>query len=187
MGHGRSAKSSTLGDTAPIARPLRVLVPLIQAEIAAGDAAGLAHYRRAGDLLWEAKAQLGHGEWTAWVLRHFELSQRTAIRYMKLAEIAALNGRRRPFSTLSEAVDPPRAHHQAHAPIHTIITEPDHERHARELRERRIHTLAHQIVGIGFKALAAQHHPDKPGGSDAAMADLNEARTLLRKAIPQWP
>jgi hypothetical protein len=38
---------ATAGDT-QVARPLRVLVPLIKEELAAGYSAGLEHYRRAG-------------------------------------------------------------------------------------------------------------------------------------------
>jgi hypothetical protein len=34
-----------------IARPLKVLVPMIKDEIAAGDEAGLEHYRRAAELI----------------------------------------------------------------------------------------------------------------------------------------
>jgi hypothetical protein len=44
-----------------IARPLKVLVPLIQQDIAAAEAAGLEHYRRAGEMLLEAKEQLAYG------------------------------------------------------------------------------------------------------------------------------
>ena len=50
-------------DERGIARRLRVLVPLIKDELEAGHAAGMEHYRRAGDMLLEAKAQMTHGEW----------------------------------------------------------------------------------------------------------------------------
>lgn len=40
---------------------------------------------RAGDLLNEAKAQAGHGNWTAWVEENCEFSDRTARDYMRLA------------------------------------------------------------------------------------------------------
>jgi hypothetical protein len=70
-----------------IARPLKVLVPLIKVEIATGDRAGLEHYRRAGELLIEAKDQVPWGSWSRWLKTNFELSQRTASRYMQLARI----------------------------------------------------------------------------------------------------
>src|SRR5262249_23358955 len=41
---------------------------------------------KAGELLKEAKAKLPHGEWLSWLKKQCELSQRTAQRYMKLAE-----------------------------------------------------------------------------------------------------
>jgi hypothetical protein len=50
-----------------IARPLKVLVPMIKIEIAAGDEAGLEHYRRAGEMLVEAKDQVPHGSWSRWL------------------------------------------------------------------------------------------------------------------------
>ena len=41
-----------------VARPLKVLVPLIKNELVAGDAAGLEHYRQAGEML---KSRMAHG------------------------------------------------------------------------------------------------------------------------------
>ena len=41
---------------------------------------------KAGELLKEAKAKLPHGEWLSWLKKQCELSQRTAQRYMKLAD-----------------------------------------------------------------------------------------------------
>src|SRR5215475_10536310 len=71
-----------------IARPLKVLVPLIKEEINAGNEAGLEHYQRAGEMLLEAKDQVAHGSWSRWLTKNFELSQSTAGRYMKLARLA---------------------------------------------------------------------------------------------------
>jgi len=41
---------------------------------------------KAGELLKEAKAKMSHGEWLPWLKKQCELSQRTAQRYMKLAD-----------------------------------------------------------------------------------------------------
>jgi DUF3102 family protein len=41
---------------------------------------------KAGELLKEAKAKMPHGEWLLWLKKQCELSQRTAQRYMKLAD-----------------------------------------------------------------------------------------------------
>ena len=46
----------------------------------------LGHARRAGDLLIEAKRQLGHGAWLPWLRKHCtDVSARTAQKYMQLA------------------------------------------------------------------------------------------------------
>src|SRR5215212_4051740 len=44
------------------------------------------HGIRAGELLYEAKSQCKHGEWTPWLQANFEGSVRTAQSYMKLYE-----------------------------------------------------------------------------------------------------
>ena len=72
--------------TQQVARPLKVLVPLIQAELSAANDAGLEHYRRAGEMLVEAKEQVAYGAWGRWLTKNFELSDRTAMRYMRLAQ-----------------------------------------------------------------------------------------------------
>jgi DUF3102 family protein len=179
--------------TGAVARPPRVLVPLIQKELADGQAAGVEHYRRAGELLNEAKAGVSHGEWTAWLVEHFDLSSRTATRYMRLAGQAeeVENGHRRPISTtLSAAVDTPREHHQPawHRPVLHHVARVDTDRLAQEARDVRaeaklVRDLAAEIINIGYKALATRLHPDKRDGSAEAMTRLNRARALLRGAL----
>jgi len=56
---------------------------------------------RAGDLLNEAKAQAGHGNWTAWVEENCEFSGRTAQVYMRLA-----NNRGRVEEMLAKSAEP---------------------------------------------------------------------------------
>jgi hypothetical protein len=46
----------------------------------------LEHARRAGDLLLQAKAAMGHGAWLPWIARNCEFTARTAQRYIELAE-----------------------------------------------------------------------------------------------------
>lgn len=46
----------------------------------------LDHAMRAGDLLIEAKAEIGHGNWQAWIEENFEGSVRRAQEYMRLAK-----------------------------------------------------------------------------------------------------
>lgn len=175
-----------------VARPLRVLVPLIKEELYAGQAAGLEHYRRAGEMLREAKEQVGHGGWGAWLKRNFHLSDRTAHRYMLLArkeEAHNSTPASERYATLSEATDVPRPHHQPawHKPVQQTTARMNldrliQERQGREAERQLVRKLAVQIVDIGYKVLATKLHPDK-GGSSEGMARLVRARDMLRGAI----
>ena len=62
----------------------------------------MAHYRKAGELLLEAKEQVEHGEWTNWVSHNFSLSKRTAEIYMDLASEEKRSALR--FSSLTDFV-----------------------------------------------------------------------------------
>jgi hypothetical protein len=55
---------------------------------AASLRAGLAHALEAGRLLVEAKAAVGHGNWSAWLAAHVAFSERTAQGYMRVARHA---------------------------------------------------------------------------------------------------
>jgi Protein of unknown function (DUF3102) len=56
---------------------------MIKREIELGQAAGLEHYRKAGEMLLEAKAQVEHGGWTTWLQRNFALNITTAQTHLK--------------------------------------------------------------------------------------------------------
>ena len=81
---------TTVEEPGAIARPLRVLIPLIQQDLKdahdAAESAAMPYYRAAGDKLLEAKTQLPHGEFVAWVKRHFNVQIRQAQTYMQLAD-----------------------------------------------------------------------------------------------------
>jgi hypothetical protein len=179
-----------------VARPLKILVPLIREEIELGYKAGIEHYRRAGEMLNEAKEQIPHGEWMAWVRRNFKdssgnaLSHVTAMRYMRLAETDQSN-RRRPFSSLREMVEPSRPHRIVspdwHEPVREAVNRVNVDRLAQEQQSREkesklIHELGIKLIDIGYKVLATQLHPDR-GGSPDAMARLNRVRDRLKAAI----
>jgi len=55
------------------------------AEVTAAAQRGLEHARRAGELLDQAKAQVGHGGWLPWLEANCEVSARTAQAYMRVA------------------------------------------------------------------------------------------------------
>jgi DUF3102 family protein len=177
-----------------VARPLRVLVPLIQEELEAGESAGLEHYRRAGEMLIEAKSQVKHGEWGAWLKRNFTMSAPTAHKYMRLANIPRRGEEFRP-RTLNEAVGDLRrgraerdgAVGVSEKAVRQIVSRVDvdrlaAERQSREREAKLVKDLAHQLIDIGYRVLAAKLHPDH-GGSKEAMARLNAVRSLLKGAV----
>lgn len=175
-------------DDQRVARPLRVLVPLIKDELQQGDAAGLEHYRLAGEMLLEAKEQVEYGEWKAWVARNFELSHSTANRYMAFAE-ESKKTRRRVFTTLSEATEPSRTTHQPawHEQVKQVVDRVDtqtlnlkREELKRGDEREAQRELALQLIDIGYKVLARTLHPDK-GGSRDAMSRLNAVRDRLKQ------
>ena len=168
-----------------IARPLKVLVPMIRDELAAGDEAGLEHYRRAGEMLNEAKGQVPKGSWGRWLTKNFELSQNTAIRYMRLARLSddqepALTSR---GETLYSAIGERRGR-SAWDKVHQAADRVNVERLADERQavadEIKLHReLAIQLIDLGYRALATRLHPDR-GGSKDAMARLTTVRDELK-------
>jgi hypothetical protein len=80
------------------------LVPLIQAELEQAEKLAAPNYRRAGELLIEAKYSIEHGDWTVWLGTNFDLSERTAQRYMQLARGSA--------ETISEMIAAAKAEHR---------------------------------------------------------------------------
>ena len=171
-----------------LTRPLKVLVPLIKEELDAGDTAGIEHYRKAGEMLLEAKEQVAHGEWKGWVQRNFDRRLTTVRYYMRLAEEVKKTPRR-VFTSVRQAVRPDEPSHGPswQQPVREIASRVNvdalaKERQDREKEQRLLQTLSHQLIGIGYKVLASKLHPDK-GGSAEAMARLNKVRDILKGAI----
>src|SRR5262245_19507937 len=115
-----------------VARPLSVLVPLIQDDLQQGREAaaraGLPHYRAAGEKMLEAKLQIRHGEFRAWVTRTFKISYSHAHRYMQLAKTSHAGD----FSSLSDFI------RQTSSPTHH---ERDPVRAQRRQADRDVKTL----------------------------------------------
>ena len=169
-----------------ISRPLKVLVPLIKIELADADEAGLEHYRKAGEMLIEAKDQVAHGSWSRWLTKNFELSQNTALRYMRLARKVEAEPKftaRGEYGSLRRALGdkPSRSAwttvHQAADRIN--VTRLAEERQAREDEIKLHRELAMQLIDLGYRALATRLHPDR-GGSRDAMTRLNLVRDELK-------
>jgi len=171
--------------SAPPARPLRELVPLIREDLQQGreaaERAALPYYRAAGDKLLEAKSQLPHGEFTAWIASNFSIKPRTARYYMDLAEkTAGQNGNALPFSSLSDFI------RKTSSPTHNRrppYQEPWWVREAQRREERtHLRSLLLRLIDAGYRALAIKLHPDK-GGSHEEMAQLTRGRDELRRAV----
>jgi len=185
-----------------VARPLRVLVPLIQEDLQHGreaaERAGMPYYRAAGEKLLEAKAQLKLGEFTPWVKRTFDVSIKQVRIYMSYAE----HSEKEPassFSSLGDFIRKTRANpdYGTYASTKTSWTEPvkqvinridtetlnlKREELKRTDERDAQRQLALQLIDIGYKVLAKTLHPDK-GGSRVAMARLNEVRNRLTQYI----
>lgn len=179
-----------------VARPLKVLIPMIQSELQQGNSAGHEHYRRAGEMLIEAKGQIGHGGWSRWLTKNFDLSERTARAYMQWAREHDQIGSRDadlPYRSLREMrgdterrrEDYQSKQQQDFRRVLRDVARDDfvQERQARDDEVRLHRDLAEELIDIGYRALATRLHPDR-GGSKDAMSRLNRVRDEL-KSIAQ--
>jgi hypothetical protein len=181
-------------ERATVSRPLKVLIPLIQADLEHGDRAGMEFYADAGDKLIEAKesGQVAHGYWGAWIRKNFALSDVTAQRYMRFARLRAENIENRRGATdlprsLREMIgDTKRVqkHRKAESAYKAVLRDLETDLYTQEQQTRtdevRLHReIALELIDVGFKALATRLHPDR-GGSKEAMARLNRVRVELQ-------
>lgn len=192
---------TTATGTKVVIRPLHVLVPLIRSELEQAEQASkratMPYYQSVGQKLLEAKGQLSHGEFTPWLKRTFGISPSTAQQYMKLAvttrdmqneEITSFKSmndfHRQTGDSKYRDVTTRRGWHE---PVKDVLNKVDvnflnaRKNVLAEEEERAAeHTLALQLIDIGYKALATKLHPDK-GGSRNAMARLNRIRARLKQ------
>jgi len=177
-----------------VARPLKVLVPLIRADLHDGDeaarSAGMKYYIAAGRKLLEAKSQLDAIQWGDWLTKNFHLSQATAGVYMKAAIKADGGGKGSRFKTLNEVRGDRRKF--GHAPDWTdpvretlrgFNTETFAAHIAEVDREQELEAeLGLKLIDIGYRVLAVEMHPDR-GGTDEGMRRLNKVRKQLKEAL----
>ena len=185
----------TQAQTTAVARPLKVLVPLIKKDLdeirKAEKEAAMDEKRHCGELMIEAKSQLKQGEFGPWLKRNFEISHRYANEWMNLARVTEF-AEPIPLS-IREVVERTRNNPNFgkeaawRAPIREALRNVDMEMMNRRkaevarLEERALERkLALQLIDIGYKILATKLHPDK-GGSRDAMARLNAVREKLKK------
>jgi hypothetical protein len=173
-----------------VARPLKVLIPLIQGELQRGNAAGLEHYRMAGEMLIEAKDQIGYGGWGRWLAKNFDLSQPTAARYMRWAresDHAVTEPRYQSIRDMTGQTARDRENRQSKQQQDFRRTLRDvarddfvQERQARDDEIGLHRELAAELIDLGYRALATRLHPDR-GGTKDAMARLNRVRDELKQ------
>jgi len=176
-----------------VARPLKVLIPMIQSELQQGNSAGREHYTHAGEMLIEAKGQVGRGGWGRWLTKNFDLSDRQAQRYMQWArnDSALRHGvSQTSYNSLRHmdgATDRDRENRQSKTQqdfrrVLRDVARDDfvQERQARDDEIRLHRDLAEELVDIGYRALATRLHPDR-GGSKDAMTRLNRVRDELKQ------
>src|SRR5215212_9148639 len=111
------AESMSEDDTSAEIEPTRQTLPDSLDDLAAVAVAeheaferdarsAIGHAIRAGEALIAAKARVRHGEWLPWLAAHFPASERTARRYMQLAEnrsrVADLDSVRAGLAELAE-------------------------------------------------------------------------------------
>lgn len=190
-----------------VARPLKVLVPLIREDLTHGNEAAknaaMPYFKSAGEKMIEAKPQLGHGEFEPWIKRNFGISASHARNYMALARATANKQNAAPAAPQFSSLDDFRRKHLGQDyrvpgsrrdvawtdPVKQIIGRVDTdtlnlrkaEMNRAEEREAQ-RKLALQLIDIGYKALASKLHPDK-GGSRDAMARLNAVRDRLKAHV----
>jgi Protein of unknown function (DUF3102) len=178
-----------------IARPLKVLVPLIQEELIAGNEAGMEHYIKAGKMLNEVRdsGQVAWGSWGRWLKDNFHLGRSTANEYMRVARIAAEHGSnylagqtidkalgREPQERIIKSVTKKnKLKHLFDGVDRVNVTRLSNERKSREDEIKLHRDLALQLIDLGYRAMATRLHPDA-GGSRDAMSRLNTVRHELK-------
>jgi DUF3102 family protein len=170
-----------------VSRPLKVLIPLIQSELQMANDAGRDHYRRAGEMLIEAKELISYGQWGRWLSKNFDLSARTAQVYMQWARDqmrgadAHLTVRQMTGHTERAREGRQSKQHQDFKRILRDVARDEfvQERQARDDEIRLHRELAEELIDLGYRALATRLHPDR-GGTKDAMTRLNRVRDELK-------
>lgn len=191
-----------------VVRSLKTLVPLIKSEIKMGFQAGQRHWLAVGRLLNEARGHFpASGPNTKgltfhdWVAEHFvhpmtgqPFAERTVQQWMQATRQLGSRAPAREQS-MTSVVRKESPKHGDYNPAtdwqagvrkvqQTIDVDALAQRWEDEKKEEReLRLLAMKIITAGYRALSAIVHPDKPGGSNQAMAKLTKAKKFLEEAI----
>lgn len=176
-----------------VARPLKVLVPLIQEALIEGNQAGMEYYIKAGRMLNEVKdsGQVPYGSWGRWLKNNFTLSHKTAGDYMRVARKVDEAGStlEASFQSIDSALGRERTIKSVTKKnklksLFDVVDKVDVARLADERQSRdneiKLHReVAIQLIDLGYRAMATRLHPDR-GGSRDAMGRLNLVRDELK-------
>lgn len=182
-----------------IARPLRILVPLIikdlEAAKEAAKEAAAPHYQGVADKMVEARSQMSYSETVSWARRNFKFGETQTKRYLTIGRNKEIWGRAHAPKNMEEALRAAGGHQRGAArggvgwrePVKEAIGKVNldamrQDALARQEERSLQRKLALHLIDIGYKALASKLHPDK-GGSKDAMARLNRVREILKKAV----
>ncbi len=180
-----------MAEAAATGRSVDQLVRSINAELTIMDRRCIDIYIRLGALLTELRPQIPKGKWNRFVQSNFPFSPTSALDYMKCYREAQAN--RKP-GRLSD-VRPPRASHHQSRDFSAWKAERDRARAAQhdrmEAPDRAVSgvtdkALALDVWGMGFRIKARELHPDRSGGSERAMAQLNRVNERVRRFLTQW-
>lgn len=183
-----------------VARPLKILEPLIREDFEKAEHAGMPYFVAAGKKLKEARK--GHFEgdtagFYAWGERSFAKSQTQLRAYERLAgegdpkSFESLRDHARRGLKQPSEINRPRGPVRPWTATVDLIAQRAFDEAQRLAREQSLtrkqereadRKLALRLIDIGFKVLARELHPDK-GGSRDAMARLNRVRNHLKECV----
>jgi hypothetical protein len=160
-----------------VARPLKVLVPLIQDELISGNEAGMEHYIKAGMMLNEVKdsGQVAWGSWSRWLKDNFHLQRASANDYMRLARKADELGSNcmvghtidsalgREPRTIKSVTKKNRLKSLFDVVDKVNVSRLADERRSREDEIKLHRELALKLIDAGYRAMATRLHPDQGG------------------------
>jgi hypothetical protein len=186
-------KTQQQTETQTVARPLKVLVHLIREDVKnakeVADEAASPYYKAIGENLIEAKSNPKiTGHWTLFLREQVSINQSTAWRWMDYAQQVKImpNGHDFTFADYRRLKrNPPKdktnfAYSESQDGTTTAHSE---QLEVKEQKMKNLHALVKKAFDIGYKQMARSIHPDKKGGTNEAMSELNEAKRLLYSSL----
>jgi hypothetical protein len=183
-------------ETQSIARPLKVLVPLIKQDIEAMeqtvDKIVSPYYLSLGEKLLEANKQTSYGNWEIWIKENFNLSRQTAFNYMDYAQKANVKPvlhlsyadylkARKEQTKLKQKTEQAQAQRSPAAWAEAWTRKSEQIVADRQERENQ-RELFKKVFNLGYKEMAKKLHPDK-GGTNEGMHQLQEVKQLLARFL----